>query len=175
MITASYILLLVWVVQPGLAASLAVPLLAMGATGFLGAWAASRWRGEEDSQAGDSSGMDNPYSLSSALKFGGLLATVLVLAEVAAVHLPGLGIYAASAVAGLADASAISLSVAGLVDAGTIPVPVAAVSVFIALTVNAAAKWVLALRYGSRGLALWIGLGLLGMFAVGGIYILVSA
>ena len=169
------ILLLVWVVHPGLGARLAVPLLAMGATGFLGAWVASRWRGEEDSQTGDSELMDNPYSLTSALKFGGLLATVLVLAEVATVHLPDLGIFAASAVAGLADASAISLSVAGLVDAGTIPLSAAVASVFIALLVNAAAKWVLALRYGSRGLASWIGLGLLGMFAVGGLCIAVPA
>jgi uncharacterized membrane protein (DUF4010 family) len=169
------ILLLVWIVNPGMGIRLALPLLAMGATGLLGARVASRWLDREDPETGDGGEMDNPYSLTSALKFGGLLATVLVLAEVAAVHLPGLGIYAASAFAGLADASAISLSVAGLVDAGTIPVPVAAVSVFIALTVNAAAKWVLALRYGSRGLALWIGLGLLGMFAVGGMCIAVPA
>jgi len=54
----------------------------------------------------------NPFSLSAAIRFGGLFAVVLVLVKLAQQHFPSAGLYAISALAGAADVDAIVLSLA---------------------------------------------------------------
>ena len=54
----------------------------------------------------------NPFSLTSAIKFAGFFAAVLLVVEVAKRTLPGQGLYAVAALAGLTDMDAITLSMA---------------------------------------------------------------
>jgi uncharacterized membrane protein (DUF4010 family) len=62
----------------------------------------------------------NPFSLTSAVKFGLLFAAVLLVVALMRRYFPGQGYYVVAALAGLADVDAITLSMAGLVrDGGT--------------------------------------------------------
>jgi len=64
------------------------------------------------------------------------------------------GIYLASAITGLGDASAIPLSVAGFVSREALLVPSASAVILIAVTMNALLKSILALTSGNRSFAL---------------------
>ena len=167
------LLLLIWIVDRSLGAFLAVPLLGMGAVGLLGAWALSRRPGP----AGPSVDLlfRNPYSLTSALKFGAFFICIFLLSKVAAVYLGERGIYLTSALAGAGNASVISLSVADLVRGGSLSVSHAGVAILIAVTTNALVKWVLALTSGTRDLALWLVVGDLTMISVGIALVLLTA
>ncbi len=57
--------------------------------------------------------MSNPFSLTSAIRFGALFAAVLLVVALAQEYLPGVGVYLVAALAGAADVDAITLSLAG--------------------------------------------------------------
>jgi uncharacterized membrane protein (DUF4010 family) len=66
--------------------------------------------------------LSNPFSLTSAAKFALFFAFVLLAVKLVQIHFPGRGYYVVSALAGLTDVDAITLSMAGLVrDGGTDP------------------------------------------------------
>ena len=111
--------------------------------------------------------LENPYSLTPALKFALFFVVIFLFVKLAGVWLGNEGIYIASAIAGLGDASAITLSLAEMVKGEAVSVPAAGLAIFIAVTMNAVVKWVLSLWYGTKELALWIGGGFATMLAVG--------
>ena len=111
--------------------------------------------------------LQNPYSFWAALKFALLFVVVFLFTKLATVWLGEQGIYLASALAGLADVSAISLSVADMSRTGSVSLMAASIAIFIAVTVNALMKWILALVNGTRDLAFWLGGGFLTMLATG--------
>ncbi len=156
------LLLLVWVVNPGFARSLAVPLVGMGVVGFAGTWLLAR-RARRESEV--EFPLQNPYSVTPALRFGLFFVAILLLVRVASLWLGDRGILLASGAAGLGSAGAAALSVAQLLEDSS-PAPlVASGSVILAIATNALAKWVLALTNGSHQMALWLGGGLLTMVA----------
>jgi uncharacterized membrane protein (DUF4010 family) len=123
-------LLLAWAVMAVrivvLAAILFVPLvppllLPMGAMTVITLGAAvvllRRGRAEEPAAAGEVV-LKNPFSLTSAAKFGLLFAAVLVVVAAVERHLPGQGYYVVAALAGLTDVDAITLSMATLARSG---------------------------------------------------------
>jgi uncharacterized membrane protein (DUF4010 family) len=147
---------------------MAVPLLGMGAAGMVVSRILSRLRRRETAvELRVSLLLQNPYSLMPALKFGLFFAVILLFAKVATVWWGEQGIYPASAIAGLGDASAISLSVANLVGRGALSTPVAGVAILIAAATNAVVKWILAFANGTRSLAFWMGGGFVAMLATG--------
>lgn len=92
---------------------LAAPLLALGlvyllAGAFLMRRAAVRGGGETGSPAT----LGNPLDLPAVLKFGALLAIVLVLSKIVTKYAGSAGAYALALISGLADVDAISLSMA---------------------------------------------------------------
>ena len=167
------LLLLVWVVDADLGRLLTAPLLGMGAVGMLGAWAVTHKRRGMDTEPPAGLLLRNPYSLIPALKFGLFFVAILLMTKAAAVNLGERGIYLASAVAGLGDASAISLTTANLVHGGSLSATAGAVAVLIAVTMNALLKWVLARVTGTRELARWLGGGFAAMLATGIILLVV--
>ncbi|WP_088280834.1 DUF4010 domain-containing protein [Ideonella sp. A 288] len=60
--------------------------------------------------------VSNPFSLTSAIRFGVLFAVVLLGVALAQQHAPGFGVYVVAALAGLVDVDAITLSVARQAD-----------------------------------------------------------
>tara|TARA_Y100000588_G_scaffold389046_1_gene490793 strand:- start:10920 stop:11336 length:417 start_codon:yes stop_codon:yes gene_type:complete len=113
--------------------------------------------------------LQNPYSLLPAWKFGAFFVGVFFLTKVATVHLGEQGIYPASAIAGLADASAVSLSAATMVNHGSLSVPAAGRAVLVAVAMNALAKWIMVLINGNRDLTFWLGGGFVTMTGTGAV------
>ena len=161
------LLLLVWVVDRHLGEFLILPLLGMGAVGLFGAWLLGRIGREVNPSSEIEYPLQNPYSLTPALKFGGLFIAIFLVAKMATIWLGEHGIYLASSLAGIVDASAISLSIAQLVHGETLSVPTASVGILIAVTMNAIVKEGLVWMNGTRELAFWIGGGLASMLAIG--------
>lgn len=154
--------LLLWVVNRGLARTLAVPLLGMAIVGLAGSWLLIR-------RAGDTSEIDiplqNPYSFRPALKFGLFFVAILFLVEVASQWLGDRGILIASGIAGAGSTSAVALSVSELVQKGALAPIVAGLSIMIAIATNALTKWIMTWINGTRQMAFWLGGGLLTMLA----------
>ena len=97
----------------------------------------------------------NPFELGPAIKFGILYAVILVAAKAAQFYFQDAGLYAAAAVAGLADVDAITLSMADLAGAeGGIAVTTAARAVILAVLSNTLVKGGIALTVGARALRL---------------------
>ena len=156
------LLLLLWVVNPGFARSLAVPLLGMAVLGFAGSWLLIR---STDSNSEIDFPLQNPYSFKPALKFGLFFVAILLLVEAAGYWLGDRGTLIASGIAGAGSTSAVALSVSELLEQGSLAPVVAAGSIIVAISTNALFKWVLAWVNGTRQMAFWLGGGLLTMVA----------
>jgi uncharacterized membrane protein (DUF4010 family) len=76
-----------------------------------------RGRSEEPAAAGEVV-LKNPFSLTSAVKFGLLFAAVLIVVAAAERYLPSQGYYLVAALAGLTDVDAITLSMSGVARSG---------------------------------------------------------
>jgi uncharacterized membrane protein (DUF4010 family) len=92
--------------------------------------------------------VSNPFSLSSAMRFGALFAAVLLVVKLAQQYAPGVGLVVVAALAGSVDVDAIALSVAG--DASGPGLPQAATALAAAALSNTLVKcgMVLALGHG---------------------------
>jgi len=93
----------------------------------------------------------NPFSLLPAIRFAALFAAVLLVVKLAQTYLPGQGLYAVAALAGLTDVDAITLSMAGLARDGGNPL-VAARSIVIAMLSNTLVKLGFVMALGSAAL-----------------------
>lgn len=102
------------VVHSELLASLWLPLSVM----FAGTVAGGLWLwffgGNEDAETDEHIQLKNPFQLGTALKFGGLLALILLLSEGAKELFGDEGIYLLSVASGLMDVDAITLSLSRL-------------------------------------------------------------
>ena len=158
------------VVQAQLFARLAVPLLAMMLAGYLAA--ALWWRGAGRTPEETEPPIRNPFELLPALRFGALLALVMLLAHGLERWAGEAGLYALAVVSGLTDVDAITLSFARLSgDAGMLTV--AANGIVIAAMANTAFKAALVVMVGGRRLGLRVAVSALAMLVVGGLALLV--
>lgn len=121
--------LLVWLVP-----SLMPAAIAMG----VAAWAFSRGRRPIVGHA-RSFDLTNPFELGIVVQFGLLLAVMLFLAKAISVLIGDAGVYALSAVSGLADVDAITLSMARL-GAGDMPLKSAGLAILVAALANTFSK-----------------------------------
>ena len=153
------LLLLLWLVDRGLARSLAAPLLGMAVVGLAGAWLLARRAGTAEVEFP----LQNPYSLKPALKFGMFFVAILLLVKLADLWLGDRGILLASGIAGAGSASAVALSVSKLLGEQALSPLVASTAVVLAITTNAVTKLIMALANGTRQMAFWLGGGLLTM------------
>jgi uncharacterized membrane protein (DUF4010 family) len=129
------VVVLVGVVHPPLVRPLLVPFAAMAAATLVPVALMLRRAGEPAAPDARHVELRNPFSLTSAVKFGLLFAAVLLVVAGVRRYFPGQGYYVVAALAGLTDVDAITLSMAGLVrdggtDAatGTIAIVIAALS-----------------------------------------------
>lgn len=166
------LLVLAWAIDAELAQRMAPALLAMGATGLVGALVLGRRAAREAPEM--ELGLVNPFSLKPALQFGLFFVFIFMLVSAGEAWLGEHGIYVASLLAGIGDASAITLSVATKVDAQALAPMAATVAVLLAVTTNAVAKWTLAWTSGTREMAYWLGGGLMTMLATGCLVLFLS-
>lgn len=123
-------------------------VLAMGAVSVAGGWLLYRRSG--DAQGQDDVPLRNPFSLTSAVKFGLLFAAVLLLVKLVQFYLPGGGVYILAALAGLTDVDAITLSMTDYARSN--PVNVAALAVVIAAVSNTVVKCAMVTSLGGPAL-----------------------
>lgn len=150
------LLLLIWIVDESLGRVMAGPLLAGFAAAAGGSWVLARIQNVWDGSTNVEMPLDNPYSFLPALKFAALLGGVLIISKGMSAEFGHSGIYVTSTVAGLADASAISLSVANLVHGGELPAMTAGWAILLATSTNAVFKTGIAALNGTRALAFWL-------------------
>lgn len=126
-----------------------VPVGSMLLAGLLGAWISWRRHQEHGSSGEPGVALRNPLNLRTAIGFGSLFAVVLMVVRAAEEYFGDAGVYVASALAGLADVDAITLSASDLAARGQLAPQVAANSILLAVLVNTGSKAVLASAIGS--------------------------
>jgi uncharacterized membrane protein (DUF4010 family) len=93
--------------------------------------------------------VSNPLRLKTAITFALAFSVVLIVVRASNEFFGEAGVYAASALTGITDVDAITLSVSELAAYGQISAPVAALSVLLATLVNTLAKGVMAWTLGA--------------------------
>ncbi|MGZ5205285.1 MAG: MgtC/SapB family protein, partial [Caldimonas sp.] len=156
---------IVAVLQPALARSLAVPLVAAGvALLVIAAW---QWRRRERAVAESAMQDAAPFDLSMALGFAAFLGLMAVLVRAAGDWLGAPGLYGLAALSGLADVDAILISSVRMNAAGALPLIATAWVAGIAAATNMVTKAVMAWLAGSVPLGRRVALGYLVALAVG--------
>jgi uncharacterized membrane protein (DUF4010 family) len=142
-------LLLTFVIDPHLAPILILPMalpVVIGVGVGILLW---RQKGAQQETALE---VKNPMELGSAIKFGLIFAVVLFISRAAYYYFGSSGIYAAGALAGLADVDAFTISAAGLARQGVLARSTAGGSILLAGAMNTLVKGGIAAFLGGRAL-----------------------
>lgn len=157
------VLVMVLAVNRDLLLPLLPPFVAMGLVALVAAWLL--YRQSDKATSAEAVPLKNPFSLTSAVKFGLLFAAVLLLVKLAQFYFPGGGIYALAALAGLTDVDAITLSMADYARSNS--VPVAATAITLAALSNTVVKAGMVVSLGGPELRRPVLLASAGLIAVG--------
>jgi uncharacterized membrane protein (DUF4010 family) len=162
-------LLLVAVVSPMLAIAASPAFAAMMLAGFAAAMLLARAPARKDKKghAVVDSSFRNPFSIRPALEFGVVFTIVLLVTRVAKHYAGYGGQMVVSAISGLVDVDAISLTLAGFVQAGTSVARDAVIGLTLAAGVNAIFKSGIAQTSHQPAFYLRLMAGFVIMFAVG--------
>jgi len=157
------VLFLAAVIYPGLGMSLALPVAFPTVLGIVLAFVL--WR-KKEGEAEAKLELKNPMELGQALKFGLLFAVVLFVSRAAHHYFGSAGVYVASALAGLTDVDAITVSAARLALDHVLSPSTANASILLASATNTLVKGGIALVIGGRALQRIIGPMFLALFLV---------
>jgi uncharacterized membrane protein (DUF4010 family) len=155
------VLFLTFVIDPALGWALAIPIavptaLCLGIGLFL-------WR-KKEAETEIRLQVKNPMELGRAIQFGLLFGIVLFVAKASHSYFGSAGIYVTSALAGLTDVDAITVSAARLSHDGVLATPIASASILLACAANTLVKGGIAVVVGGRGLRGVIGPAFLAVF-----------
>ena len=137
------------VVAPSICFHLAAALVPAAAA--IALIAALGWRGaalQDESSASIASKLDNPIDIGFVLRFGVLLAVVLVLTKIAARTFGGQSFVALAAVTGIVDVDPITLSSDGIAKSGA--ASAAVIGVLVAVLANMISKSIIGFAVGGR-------------------------
>lgn len=147
---------LVWsATAPPLLQLLWLPVLLWLVWGLL----VAAWLARRDREASESVPVQNPLQLQGALLFAGVYALVKLLTRVGLEVFGSAGVFVVSALSGVADVDAISLSLARLAANQQLMLSVAAIAILIAALSNTVFKT--ALSFGAGKLGVYVALGLI--------------
>jgi len=127
-------------------------------------------RAEKAQETGQGVDLKNPFSLGPALKFAAFFVGVLFVAKLATSTFGDSGLFVASALSGLADVDAITLSITGASSDGTLAREVGAVAITIAVVANSVVKSAIAYYSGGRAFGRLIAISL-GLATVAGLIV----
>lgn len=160
------VLAIVAIVNPGLNAEVATPMLVATAGGVAATFALWMRSGRAHPRAGEVA-FRNPFELGTAVTFALLFAVILLGSKAATVYLGSAGTYAAGVVAGSTDVDAITLSMAKLAAQGGVSPTVAAATIFLGTASNTLVKGVMAAVVGGWGFGRRVLLAQLAVLAAG--------
>lgn len=166
------VLAIVGVINPGLLTAIALPIGAVGVVLALGA-VVLMWRSASNEEDGGKTiELKNPFELSTVLKFGAVLAVVILATKLLTSVIGAAGAYLVAAISGVADVDAVTLSMARGAggDATT-----ASLAIFIAVAVNTVSKTVMAGWIGGSAMG-WL-MAAVSMLAIaaGGVALLLGS
>ena len=159
-------LLVAVVIAPELLKSLAAPLLS--ASFIAGATAAvfTRLAGASDETSVTGTTHSNPLDIKTAVQFALILGVVMVLAQWLKESAGVTGLYLLSAVSGLVDIDAVTLSFGTMAAHKDVTVSVASAAILFASMVNTLVKPAIAFTVAGRSVGTWLLLPLLLIVAV---------
>jgi len=163
------LLIQIGVFNQALMRNMAVPILVTGAVGMIMAalyFLPSKKKGAEDAESTEVS-FDNPFSLKSAVTFGLVFATILMVTRLAITYLGEAWLPVVAIVSGLTDADAIAFSLSDAQRSGLISLDWAAFNVVLGALANTFMKLFLAFSLGDRGLFKHLALSFLVMGTAG--------
>lgn len=163
------VLLTVGVVAPSLLQELWLPMTLILVANLL--YCLYLYRKQQRIQS-DNITFENPFQLKPALQFGVLYAIILVIARAAQLYLDNTGIYLSSAVAGLVDLNAITLTLAELTRNDGIAHALAVDGIILATIANTIFKTGLVWTSGTAALRRLITGGALLLIVVSGLVML---
>lgn len=143
------IVVLVFVIHPALGWQLAAPVAAPILVGIAMAVVLFMKREEHTSTQ---TVVENPMDLGRAIKFALFLAFIMVVSKLAYQRFGSAGIYLASALDGLADVDAITVSVSRLAHDGVMAAHTANASILLAAAMNTLVKGIIAVWIGGKAL-----------------------
>ncbi|MBI1731660.1 MAG: MgtC/SapB family protein [Gammaproteobacteria bacterium] len=145
------LLLQIGIVNQALMKNMALPILVMGATGLAMAaffYLRGKWETTESAEMS----FTNPFSLKSAITFGAVFATILMVTRVAISYLGESWLPLIAVVSGLTDADAIAFSLSDAQQAGIITLDWASFNLVLGALSNTFMKLFLVFTLGHRGL-----------------------
>ena len=145
------LLLQIGIVNQALMKNMAVPILVMGATGLIMA-GLFFIRAREVVTDTEEMSFSNPFSLKSAIAFGMVFATILMVTRLAINYLGEAWLPLVSVVSGLTDADAIAFSLSDAQQAGMISLDWASFNLVLGALSNTFMKLFLVFTLGHRGL-----------------------
>ncbi|MBI2969397.1 MAG: MgtC/SapB family protein [Gammaproteobacteria bacterium] len=145
------LLLQIGIVNQALMKNMAVPILVMGATGLVMAGFFYLRRPSQATEPGEMS-FSNPFSLKSAITFGLVFATILMVTRLAIAYLGEAWLPLIAVVSGLTDADAIAFSLSDAQQAGIISLDWASFNLVLGALSNTFMKLFLVSTLGHRGL-----------------------
>jgi uncharacterized membrane protein (DUF4010 family) len=125
------------------------------------------WRAQKHKKPTAESPLSNPLELKTALKFGFLLALIMLLGKALQQWFGEIGVLALAAASGVADVDAITLSLARMSQTELV-LPIAATGIVLAAASNSLVKGGMAIVIGGRRMGLQVGLPLM-ISAFGGL------
>ncbi len=137
------VLVVVALLDRALVARLAWPLGGMAVTAALAAvvlWFLAAGTGGKATEGRSPIQLKNPFSIVPALKFGAFFILIIFVAKLARLYFGDSGLYAASALSGLADVDAITLSITESARDGTLSRQAGALGITIAVVSNSFVK-----------------------------------
>ncbi len=164
------LLIVLSVINPQLVTLLGPIVLVMMAALYLPAWWI--WRRSEVEKIEQSNKQTNPLALQSALFFGVVLAIIMLLSHALSDWFGSAGILVLSAVSGITDVDAISLTL-GRQSTQSLALEVAVLGIFIAASVNTIVKMGMVLMIGARQLWAKVVPPMLSAVCLGGLVYLV--
>jgi len=166
---APRLLLQIGVISPPLAKELTIPLVILGLIPILIALVFI-WSGmKEDNQTVPIT-LSNPVELGLAVQYAFILIVMSLMIKAGQEWFGDTGIYLISALSGLADVDAVSISLARAVNQTT-PLLVAKIGIFIAVVMNTLVKVALTRFIGGKELARWCAMIILTTLSLSGITI----
>jgi uncharacterized membrane protein (DUF4010 family) len=157
-------------VAAALALRLAAPIAAAALVGFAaGAALEFRARGTRAHGREPAVRLRNPLDLSTAVKFGLVLASIMVAARAIGEWGGDRGLYLAAGAAGLADVDAIALSAAAMWSHGEVSASGASTAILIAAAVNTLLKSAIATAVGGARLGIRVALPMAASLTAGAV------
>ncbi|AFZ53585.1 MgtC/SapB family protein [Cyanobacterium aponinum] len=168
---APRLLLQITVINSSLAKQLAIPLTILGLTPILIALIFI-WRGIKEKNQEVPITLSNPVELGLAVQYALILIVLSLLIKAGEQWFGETGVYLVSALSGLADVDAVSISLARAVNQN-MSLSVAKISIFIAVFMNTLVKVALTRFIGGKELARWCAVIILLTLTFSGITIFV--